>query len=64
MLPEVDLDIPEHDGKKERDIVVAIEHVGAIIDSPSLRNSYIENWSLCCLSNLLVHIVQQGILFR
>lgn len=29
MLPEVDLDIPEHNGKKERDIVVAIEHVGA-----------------------------------
>jgi hypothetical protein len=27
MLPEIDLDIPEHNEKKERDIVVAIEHV-------------------------------------
>ena len=30
MLPEIDLDIPEHGGKKERDIVVAIEHVRVI----------------------------------
>lgn len=29
MLPEIDLDIPEHGGKKERDIVVAIEHTEA-----------------------------------